>query len=53
MTPKLLLTQNLAAGPPVVARPQVIDIEELIEGLTEMEVNVDSKNGDNIRVFCA
>ncbi len=29
------------------------DIEELIEGLTEMEVNVDSKNGDNIRVFCA
>lgn len=29
------------------------DIEELIEGLTEMEVNVDSKNGDNVRVFCA
>ena len=29
------------------------DIEELIEGLTEMEVNVDSKNGDNIRVYCA
>ncbi|MHB9148889.1 MAG: SHOCT-like domain-containing protein [Thermoleophilia bacterium] len=29
------------------------DIEELIEGLTEMEVNVDSKNGDNVRVYCA
>lgn len=29
------------------------DIDELIEGLTEMEVNVDSKNGDNVRVFCA
>lgn len=29
------------------------DIEELIEGLTEMEVNVVSKNGDNIRVYCA
>jgi hypothetical protein len=29
------------------------DIDKLIEGLGEMEVNVDSKNGDNIRVFCA
>ena len=29
------------------------DIDELIEGLSEMEVNVDSKNGDNVRVFCA
>ena len=29
------------------------NIEELIESLREMEVNVDSKNGDNVRVFCA
>jgi hypothetical protein len=29
------------------------DIEELIESLREMEVNVDAKNGDNIRVYCA
>lgn len=29
------------------------DLEELIEGLYEMEVNVDSANGDNVRVFCA
>lgn len=29
------------------------DIEELIQGLHEMEVNVDSANGDNVRVFCA
>jgi hypothetical protein len=29
------------------------DIEELIEALREMEVNVDSKNGDNVRVYCA
>ena len=29
------------------------DVEELIEGLAEMEVNVDSKNGDNVRVYCA
>ncbi len=28
-------------------------IEELIEALREMEVNVDSKNGDNVRVYCA
>jgi hypothetical protein len=27
--------------------------EELIESLREMEVNVDSVNGDNVRVFCA
>jgi hypothetical protein len=32
-------------------RPE--DIEELIESLREMEVNVDSANGDNVRVFCA
>ncbi|MHB1345030.1 MAG: SHOCT-like domain-containing protein, partial [Thermoleophilia bacterium] len=29
------------------------DIEDLIDGLTETEVNVDSKNGDKVRVFCA
>ena len=29
------------------------DIEELIDGLTDTEVNVDSKNGDKVRVFCA
>ena len=29
------------------------DIEDLIESLREMEVNVHSANGDNIRVFCA
>ena len=29
------------------------DIEELIDSLREMEVNVDSKNGDNVRVYCA
>jgi hypothetical protein len=29
------------------------DIEELIMALREMEVNVDSKNGDNVRVYCA
>ena len=28
-------------------------IEELIEALREMEINVDSKNGDNVRVYCA
>jgi SHOCT-like domain len=28
------------------------NIEELIEALREMEVNVDSKNGDNVRVYC-
>jgi hypothetical protein len=29
------------------------DIEELITSLREMEVNIDSANGDNVRVFCA
>jgi hypothetical protein len=29
------------------------DIEDLIESLREMEVNVVSKEGDNVRVFCA
>ena len=29
------------------------DIELLIEGLVEMEVKVDSKNGDKVRVYCA
>ena len=29
------------------------DIEELITSLREMEVNVQSADGDNVRVFCA
>ncbi len=29
------------------------DIEELIGALREMEVNVDSNNGDKVRVYCA
>jgi hypothetical protein len=29
------------------------DIEELIQYLGDMEVNVISKNGDNVRVYCA
>jgi hypothetical protein len=29
------------------------DIEEIIESLREMEVNVVSGDGDNVRVFCA
>ena len=29
------------------------DVEDLITALREMEVNVDSANGDNIRVYCA
>jgi Asp-tRNA(Asn)/Glu-tRNA(Gln) amidotransferase B subunit len=29
------------------------DIEELITGLKEMEVNVNSKDGDNVKVYCA
>lgn len=29
------------------------DIEDLIESLREMEVNVNSSEGDNVRVFCA
>ncbi len=28
------------------------DIDELIEALHEMEVNVDSENGDKVRVYC-
>ncbi len=28
------------------------DIEELLIALREMEVNVDSANGDNVRVYC-
>lgn len=28
------------------------DIDGLIQALTEMEVNVDSANGDKVRVFC-
>jgi hypothetical protein len=28
------------------------DIEELIKNLAEMEVNVKSKNGDTVRVYC-
>ena len=28
------------------------DIEVLIQSLVEMEINVDSKNGDKVRVFC-
>jgi hypothetical protein len=29
------------------------DIDALIGSLTEMEVNVNSKDGDNVRVYCA
>jgi hypothetical protein len=29
------------------------DIEELIKNLTEMEVNVNTKSGDNVKVYCA
>jgi len=29
------------------------DIDELIESLREMEINVDGKNGDVVRIFCA
>ena len=29
------------------------DIDLLIEALSEMEVTVDSKNGDKVRVYCA
>lgn len=28
------------------------DIEELLTALRDMEINVDSKNGDNVRVYC-
>jgi predicted RND superfamily exporter protein len=29
------------------------DIDELVGALREMEVNVDAKNGDTVRVYCA
>jgi hypothetical protein len=29
------------------------DIDDLVEALREMEINVDAKNGDNVRVYCA
>jgi len=29
------------------------DIDELVESLREMEINVDSTNGDKVRVYCA
>ena len=29
------------------------DIDELVEALREMEINVDSKDGDKVRVYCA
>ena len=29
------------------------DIDELVEALREMEINVDSANGDKVRVYCA
>jgi len=29
------------------------DIDELIGALRDMEVNVDAKNGDTVRVYCA
>lgn len=29
------------------------DVEDLIAALREMEVNVDSADGDNVRVYCA
>ena len=29
------------------------DIDELVAALREMEINVDAKNGDNVRVYCA
>lgn len=28
------------------------DIDELVQSLREMEVNVDAKNGDRVRVYC-
>ncbi len=28
------------------------DIEDLVQNLTEMEINVNAKEGDNVRVFC-
>jgi len=29
------------------------DIDEIVEALKETEINVDAKNGDNVRVYCA
>ena len=29
------------------------DIDELVEALRDMEINVDSKDGDTVRVYCA
>jgi len=29
------------------------DIDDLVEALREMEINVDSTNGDKVRVYCA
>jgi Asp-tRNA(Asn)/Glu-tRNA(Gln) amidotransferase B subunit len=29
------------------------DVEELIEGLKDMEINVTSANGDTVKVYCA
>jgi hypothetical protein len=29
------------------------DIDELVEALREMEIKVDSENGDHVRVYCA
>ena len=29
------------------------DIDELVESLREMEINVDGKNGDVVRIYCA
>jgi hypothetical protein len=29
------------------------DIDELVEALRDMEINVDSKDGDKVRVYCA
>ena len=28
------------------------DLDELIASLAEMEVNVDGRNGDNVKVYC-
>jgi len=29
------------------------DIDELVGTLREMEINIDAKNGDSVRVYCA
>ena len=31
----------------------LVGVDELIGGLRDMEVNVDAKNGDTVRVYCA